>query len=54
MILKSIAALILGCLMTVASMTGEWLRGIKPDDRHRKVMLLKIRDALARQGVAVG
>ena len=38
---------------TVASMTGEWLRGIKPEDRHRKVMLLKIRDALATKGIAV-
>ena len=34
-------------------MTGEWLRGIKPDDRHRKVMLLKIKDALASKGIAV-
>lgn len=38
---------------TVTSMTGEWLRGIKPDDRHRKVMLLKIKDALASKGIAV-
>ena len=38
---------------TVASITAEWLRGVKADDRHRKMMLLKIKDALATKGIPV-
>jgi hypothetical protein len=38
---------------TVASIAGEWLRGVKADDRHRKQMLLKIKDALATKGIPV-
>lgn len=38
---------------TVASMTADGLRGIKADDGHRREMLLKIKDALAKKGIAV-
>ncbi len=38
---------------TVASIAGKWLLGMKPDDRHRKKMLLKIKDALATKGIPV-
>lgn len=38
---------------TVAGLTAYWLDGMKPDDRERRRMVLKIKDALARKGIAL-
>jgi hypothetical protein len=38
---------------TVASIAGKWLPGLKPDDRYRRKMLLKIKQALATKGIPV-